>query len=212
MRYFPCFALLALLLLPLSAEDIFDYPLTEQTRPSLEALFGELSSHEIIRSPYIQRKTISALNRDITSSGLFLFHKDKGLAWMVSDPFPMNIVLNENEMIQQIPGGTSQSLSFADNPSFAGFSGTVQSIFLGEMETVEKNYEIFYHEAAGKWLLALKPLDKTLYSVVDYFLLEGSGTIESFLIAEPRGDKITYAFDDLEYPESLTGEESHVFP
>ncbi|MDC7124187.1 MAG: outer membrane lipoprotein carrier protein LolA [Spirochaetales bacterium] len=195
----------------LGAQDIFDYPVTSEQSAEVDSIFSELASHDIIKSSYRQIKHIPSINRDVISSGIFLFHKERGLAWIVKSPFPMNITINDSEIVQEA-GGQRQILSFGDDPSFAQFSTTVQSVFRGEYDVIKKYYDMFYHKFPDHWTIALEPKDETLKSLIASFVLEGNTQIETFIINEAQGGITTYEFEDLQYPDSLTSEESDVLP
>jgi DNA-binding ferritin-like protein (Dps family) len=208
--------LLFLLFIPFmeaGAADIFSSPLPVGERESVEAIFESISSHNLVKCNFSQNKLIKRLNRTLTSTGRMLFDSEKGIAWIVEKPFPTTTVLTENAMIQRGSGGQERILSAEGNESFHRFSQTVQSLFLGRLDVITEEYEIFFREMQGNsWHIGLVPQDSTLKQIVSAFELKGSGFIESFIIHEAGGDNITYYFSDQEFPTLLSPEESRVFP
>ncbi|MDA3849954.1 MAG: outer membrane lipoprotein carrier protein LolA [Spirochaetaceae bacterium] len=210
---FFCILICLLCSLSVGAQEIWNHRMDEISTPMVQEIFQDLASHGIMRSDYTQKKTITSLNRELTSSGTFIFMKDRGMAWLVKRPFPMNIIVTENAIIQQSIGGLSQIIDLNENPTFHRFSRTVQAIFLGDFTSVNRDYLLYFQqEETGGWTMVLKPKDEDLQNMVSYFQLTGHLNIQSFLIAEAAGDQILYQFQNLEFPETLLPEETLVFP
>ncbi|MDC7219036.1 MAG: outer membrane lipoprotein carrier protein LolA [Spirochaetales bacterium] len=196
----------------LGAQDIMESPVTEETRPRVNGIFSELASHELMRADYTQAKYIAALDRELPGSGVFLFHGERGMAWMVEKPFPMELVINDRELIQRSRSGQSQTLSFEENPSFHGFSQTVQAIFRGDYDEVDRQYEIFFDSEGEGWEMALVPRDSSVKALIASFVLKGETDLEEFVINESTGDRITYQFFNISYPEQFSDGENRVLP
>lgn len=200
-------------LLDAGADDIFSLPLTEKDTKIIDGIFEDISSHNFVRSFFTQEKLVKRLNRTLTSTGQMLFDSRKGIAWIVKKPFPSTTVLTDDAMIQSGSGGQERILSADGNESFQRFSRTVQSIFLGRLDIISIEYEIFFNQSEGDpWHIGLIPVDSTLKEIVSSFELEGSSYIDSFIIHEAGGDTITYHFSNKEFPSALEPEESRVFP
>jgi outer membrane lipoprotein-sorting protein len=196
----------------LFAQEVFDSPVSTETRDDVNQIFSNLASHDLMRADYKQVKSIAALNRDITGSGRFIFHGERGMAWIVERPFPMELVVNDREIIQRSRSGQTQTLSFEDNPSFYGFSRTVQAIFRGNYEEVDGEYDIFFTIEEGLWQLALVPKDASIKALISSFLLKGRNDLDEFIINESTGDRISYSFINIQYPPQFTDEENSVLP
>lgn len=200
-------------LLEISANDLFDSPLAIDGKGSVEEIFEGISTHNYVTCLFSQDKTIKRLNRTLTSTGRMLFDSDKGIAWLIEKPFPTTTVLTDNAMIQRGSGGQERILSSEGNESFHRFSMTVQSLFLGQIEIISEEYELFFRDGDGEqWHIGLIPLDSTLKGIVSAFELEGSEFIDKFIIYESGGDTITYSFSEHGYPHRLSAEDNRVFP
>lgn len=207
------FLLVLVSLFEAGAADLFESPLTAESRVKVENIFRNISTYHYVKCRFSQDKLIKRLNRTLTSTGRMLFDSEKGIAWIVEKPFPTTTVLTDRAMIQRGSGGQERVLSAGGNETFHRFSLTVQSLFLGQTDIIINEYELFYRDGEeGRWKIGLIPRDSTLKGIVSAFELEGTDFIDSFFILESGGDTITYSFSDHVYPDELSEEENSVFP
>ena len=192
--------------------EIFDFPVNDESRKLVESTFNQIATNPVMKAAFIQTKKISRINRSFQSSGTILFDSESGIAWLFNKPFQSTTVITDRYMIQTDSRGNRQQTGSEDNDLFARFSRTIQSIFIGDFEVIEKEYELYYKDrGSGIWTIALIPKDSTLRDVVDAFELSGSDYIDSFLIYEGSDDQVLYEFESLEFPNHLSADEQLVF-
>lgn len=203
---------LLILTASLFSQDLFNSPISNKSQKEVEQIFSEISSHNLVRSGFNQGKTISRLNRTIHSSGNMFFDSSTGIAWQVLKPFPSITVLTDNAMIQKSAGGQVRTMSADGNETFHRFSRTIQSVFLGQMDMILDEYNLFYSiTESEQWKIGLIPKDSVLSSVIKAFEISGGDFIEVFKIHESNGDEILYEFHNIDFPEQLTDEEQNIF-
>jgi outer membrane lipoprotein-sorting protein len=208
------FSLFLLLLYSFSAEaqDIFAYPLNNQSRAEVTAITSRLASHKIIKASFTQTKEISRLSRTFTSKGNMIFAAERGLLWEVTKPFPSTTIITDEKIIQKSASGKISSLSVGDNDTFKRFSSTIQAIFKGDFPSIEKNFEIyFFKAAAGNWIIGLKPRDKTLRALIASIQIHGKIDLSEFILTEANGDTVTYRFSNITYPVELSPADEKAF-
>ena len=204
--------LLSVLTIPLYSFELFESPVSNDNYNKVEMIFSEISSHLVVTSGFSQGKTISRLNRTINSSGKMIFDSTKGIAWQIIKPFPSITILTDNAMIQKSPGGQVRTMSAEGNDTFYRFSKTIQAVFLGRMEIILDEYDLFYIDSGkGKWQIGLQPKDSALNAIVTAFEIQGENFIQMFKIYESNGDEILYEFENIIFPEELTQVERYVF-
>lgn len=205
-------AFLFLLAFSLCSVDIFESPLSAEGEPGVETVFNRIGARPVVKCRFSQAKTIARLDRTIESSGVMLFDSAEGIAWIMESPFPSTTLLTDSAMIQKSRGGQSRIMSAEGNETFYRFSRTIQSVFLGHLETIYEEYDLYYLPDSGEgWKIGLVPKDSVLKQFVASFVLTGSDYIGAFTINEPNGDDIIYRFSDIEFPDALNDEDRHVF-
>lgn len=186
-------------------------PLMSQQR-EVGDIFSEIASHPLVLAEFSQKKTILRLEKSFHSSGRVIFDASRGIAWLNTAPFPSKTLLTDEGMTQISSSGEKRSIRAEGNETFIRFAGTIQSVFLGDMDFITREYLLDLQENSnGVWTIVLTPKDQSLLQIVKEFEISGRDFIESFLIMEAGGDSIEYRFMQIEYPQSLNTEDQRVF-
>ncbi len=196
--------LLASCLATAAAQDVFAHPLTERGRPEVVAIAKRMASRPLVTASFTQTKRVAKLNKTFVSRGRMIFDASRGLVWETKSPFPGTLLMTKDAIKQKTAGGKTSVLASGDNDTFKRFAGVMQAVFSGDLESIEKEFDIFYlSPAAGSWIIGLKPRDKTLASVVGGLALKGADGLAGISLIETSGDKVEYAFTDVASPAAL---------
>ncbi|MDA3810731.1 MAG: outer membrane lipoprotein carrier protein LolA [Spirochaetaceae bacterium] len=196
----------------LFALELFDSPLNMENKKIVEAIFSEISLHNLVTSEFFQEKRINRLNRTINSSGSMIFDSSKGIAWLIQKPFPSTTVLTDDAIIQKSPGGQVRILSAEGNETFQRFSLTIQSVFLGQMALILEEYDIYFLDGEIEpWRIGLIPKDSALKGIIKAIEINGDKFIHVFKISEANGDDLIYQFENINFPDKLSEDELRVF-
>lgn len=201
--------LLALLIIFLESAALF-----AQTN-SLDSVCKSLASHPNTTGDFTQIKTLQTNGRKLTSKGNFIFSQS-GILWKTEKPFPSSLILTKDAMVQIAANGKKSVMSGKDNQIFANISETLSSVFSGNVEALQKNFDCSFSEAGSEWNIFLKPKDSTIASVMKSLLLSGKwngadaelGFLE---MTESSENTIRYEFTNQKYPKELSADEKQNF-
>lgn len=174
---------------------------------SQNEIFKMLSDHKTTEGTFTQTKTISKLNRKLSSSGTYLF-SDKEVTWNTIKPFPSKLTITETQMIQTLPNGTVQKIDFSSNPTFSYIAKTIKSIFENNEFKIKENFETdFSLSEKEKWHITMLPKNDMILKAIKAIEVEGiifdsktpekksDSKINRMLISESNGDFIEYLLD-----------------
>ena len=84
-------------------------------------------------------------------------------------------------------------MSAKDNPVFAEFSGTIQSVFSGKFDELVRNFDIYF--VAGElFSVGLVPKEKAVARVIASIVLSGRAELEKVTIVDGEGNQVVYDF------------------
>lgn len=182
----------------------------------LKSVCDGLSKTPITKGDFTQIKTINAKGRTLKSSGKFIISLE-GIMWKTLKPFPSNLIVTENAMIQIAADGKKNVMSASDNQIFQNISKTLRSVFAGDSKELENNFKVaFENKENGLWSVVLTPKDSTIAAVMQTLELSGSSTntqvtLLSLELQETSNNKIRYEFSNQIYPKELTTDEKAFF-
>lgn len=182
----------------------------------LKSVCDGLSKTPITKGDFTQIKTINAKGRTLKSSGKFIISLE-GIMWKTLKPFPSNLIVTENAMIQIAADGKKNVMSASDNQIFQNISKTLRSVFAGDSKELENNFKVaFENKENGLWSVVLTPKDSTIAAVMQTLELSGSSTntqvtLLSLELQETSNNKIRYEFSNQTYPKELTTDEKAFF-
>jgi hypothetical protein len=182
---------------------------------SLESVCKSLASKPNTTGDFTQTKIIQTNGRKLKSSGKYII-STLGIYWKTEKPFPSSLILTKDAMVQIAANGKKTVMSGKDNQIFANISETLSSVFSGNVEALQKNFECSFSEADGEWNIFLKPKDSTIASVMKSLLLSGKwngadaelGFLE---MTESSENTIRYEFTNQKYPKELSADEKQNF-
>ncbi|MCR4578933.1 MAG: outer-membrane lipoprotein carrier protein LolA [Treponema sp.] len=209
------FALFSSIIL-FSSAFVFAQESAAKASMTLETVCGALAGRPNTVGDFTQIKTITSNGRTLKSYGSFIISL-QGIMWKTEKPFPSSLILTEEAMVQIAANGKKSVMDGKDNQIFSNISGTLSSVFSGNVDGLKKNFECTFTDmGSGKWTLFLSPKDSTIASVMKSLQLSGSfnnmeAELESLEMAEASGNTIKYEFTNQKYPKELSADEKQNF-
>jgi len=203
-------------------EEVFRHPLEPKTLDAFKTTCSRLTEHPVVRGSFEQEKTLSRLNRSLTSSGNFIIAAGLGMVWDTVKPFPSTLTLGKDYLIQSRPTGQKTVLSAQGNETFLRMAEVMSAVFSGNSQELLDNFKVYYAGTDAAWELGLTPLNSAIGSFAEKIIMKGgvsSGggaskdamAIRSILIYEQNGDIVHYLMSNHSYPAELNNHEKALF-
>jgi outer membrane lipoprotein-sorting protein len=142
-----------------------------------------------------QTRTIKKLNREFVSTGSFAIDRDAGILWDTQKPFASVMLVGDNSIVQwDAARDVKKTMSAKDNPVFAEFSKTIQSVFSGKFDELERNFKIYFEKKGDVFSIGLVPKEKAVANVIGSIVLEGRSELEKVTIVDGEENPVVYEF------------------
>lgn len=178
----------------------------------LTSLQARLQQSPIVRGDFTQSRTLAMFEQPLVSEGSFLLERQHGLLWQQNTPFPVNLVLTQDKLRQTFANQPAQVITAKENPMAFYFSKIFLSVFHGDTEQLQSQFDLQFSPQKEHWQLVLTPKEAPLNAVFKSIVLQGNQDIDSLVLEETRGDKTEITFTNQTHqPESLTDAEQAQF-
>jgi len=179
---------------------------------NLNDLEAQLQKFSLVRGNFTQSRQIEMFDQPLISTGEFLLEKSHGLLWQQQSPFPVNLVLTEDRLRQTFTNQPAQVITAQENPMAFYFSKIFLSVFHGDTQQLQSQFDLNFEPDAEQWQLTLIPKQAPLKTVFESITLQGNTDIDSLVLQEVRGDKTEIHFTNQTHqPEMLTDAEQEQF-
>jgi hypothetical protein len=193
------------------SDPVFSHPLGADARPAMNASFGRLSEKAVVAGSFVQTTRVQRLGRNLVSKGEFLFSAKDGVYWKLTSPYPSSIVMTATKLVQVSESGEKSVIEAKDNLVFQRVAGTMQAVFSGRPEALEREFEAYFQGDASSWRLGLVPKDKSVRGIVASLVVEGGDSIRALRLNEASGDVVTYSFETARKADDLAEGERGLF-
>ncbi len=178
-----------------SASDVFKKPLTEISKPALQESIAVLTASPLTVGNFKQTRNIKKLNREFVSTGSFAISREEGIVWDTEKPFPSVLWVGDNAIVQwDVNRNVKKTMAAKDNPVFAEFSGTIQSVFSGKFDELARNFDIYFDDSRKGFCVGLVPKERTVARIIASITLEGVNELEKVSIVDGEQNLVTYEF------------------
>lgn len=180
---------------------------------TLDTLQQRFTEQPVIRAHFEQTRTIKDLPQPLRSQGNMLIARDRGLLWDQTNPFPMQLLLDDKRMVQAVNGQPPQTITAENNPQMFQFNHLLRALFQADRNVLEANFRVQFHDAgAGRWQLRLTPIAAPLDKLFASIELAGSTFLEHIVLNDKQGDRTTIALTQHQLtPAQLTDAERQRF-
>ncbi|EKO3484931.1 outer membrane lipoprotein carrier protein LolA [Vibrio fluvialis] len=178
----------------------------------LASLQTQLQRFEIVRGDFTQSRKIEMFAEPLSSQGTFLLDKAHGLLWQQNTPFPVNLVLTQDKLRQTFAGQAPQTITAKENPMAFYFSHIFLSVFHGDTEQLQSEFDLDFSVRDEQWTLVLTPKGAPLNAVFKHITLQGQDDINALSLQEVRGDNTEIRFSAQTHePQTLSQAEQAQF-
>lgn len=163
----------------------------QDTAPwSLTELMQGLAQVKKSKATFVERKHLSMLKTPLTFSGTLEYTAPGRLEKRTLLPKFESLVLDQDKLVvQNSDAGGKRTLSLQEYPSIWAFVESIRSTLAGDIETLNRFYNVSLKGHPKQWQLILRPADSNIKNLVDEILIKGSlGEIKAIEIRESGGD------------------------
>jgi len=179
----PHFRLCALVWLALLAS-----PIVQAAPLSIAQLMAGLAKHPQGAATFTEKKFISILDQPVESSGELLFIAPARLEKRTLKPKPETLVL-DGDILTFERGQRKHVLQLKDYPEVAGMIESIRATLAGDLQALERVYQLALDGSYDRWTLVLTPLDPKVGAVIARVRMEGvKDTVRSVEILQADGD------------------------
>ena len=148
---------------------------------------------DTISGQFTQDRYLAGFDTPFKTSGDFHLIPEKGLAWIVTAPFPSRIIMNKDGITQIANGAVTQSGSGGVGKVI---SEMIYPAMANDWEGLSKNFDVQLEERDNKWKATLSPKHSTLKEYITEILVEGAETTDLLIIRKAKGDYDRIAFSN----------------
>lgn len=139
-----------------------------QQKNDFEKICTGLSKSKIVRGDFEQTQTVKKTARSVKSSGKFTISADDGMIWFTEVPVKSVMAVTKTFMVQEM-NGRKRKIDGSKNPTFTNMANVISSLFTGNYEEINKNFEVTCvkdENTKSGWIITLTPTDKTISSYI----------------------------------------------
>lgn len=175
---------------------------------SLSKIQQQLTQQAVLRGKFVQTKHLNLFSNPLVSMGNFTLAKDLGLIWDQTEPFPVQLILTQNKLIQSFPNAPAEVMTAQQNPMAFYFSSIFLSLFQGDSQSLEKEFDLTFTSGNPQWQLALIPKNEPLNKIFAKIEVYGNLYIDRISLIEVRKDRTDIEFvQQTHIPNTVTEKE-----
>jgi len=139
---------------------------------SLESLMTLLSTSGGVDAHFRELRQLSILNQPIESRGKLYFAPPDWLARHVTEPGEARIVVRDDRVSFRDETGV-QVLELGSSEVARAMVGNVSVLLRGDLEALEKGYEVEFHAEEDRWTLDLVPRNRVVRGLIERLRVDG---------------------------------------
>lgn len=163
----------------------------------LAKLMHELSQVETAGGRFVERKYLSILSEPLTLHGHVLYRAPDYVEKEYDDPNGERYEVRGDHLAIELADGSRRELVIDEHPVLRAFVESYRGTLAGDLETLEKYFELELSGTMDAWRLLLVPklaeLSRYLTAVV---LLGSGGTVYEVHTRETGGDHSVMTLED----------------
>jgi len=157
-----------------------------------------LARPKILCGRFDQSKQLIGLKKPVNSNGRFCVVADKGVLWRTLQPFPNTLKVTRDEIIQLSGERVAVRLDARQEPAVRMINSVLFALLAGDLEPLEKLFDIDGAAQDKSWSVKLKPRDPGLSKVISGIALDGGAYVKSIVISEASGDRTEIEFSAIQ--------------
>ena len=157
----------------------------------VQELMRQLAQVKSAQARFVERKDIAILSAPVESSGTLIYTAPDRLEKRTLLPRAESLVLERDRLtVESKALNQSRTFALRDHPGIGAFVESIRATLAGDIETLNRHYQVSLEGRESGWRLTLKPTDAGMRKFVSEIRLEGKqAEIVSIEIAETNGDR-----------------------
>lgn len=146
---------------------------------------------KVAKGKFVERKYLAILSSPLEFSGTLAYTAPGRLEKHTLRPKPESLIL-EGDTLTIESGEKKQRRTFAlqDFPVFWALVESIRSTLAGDLQTLNRFYQVSLEGNENQWRLLLKPSDLKMQSVLNEIRISGNGNwIAVIELMEAEGDR-----------------------
>ena len=161
-------------------------------------LMNELAKHKGGKAKFVEKKTISLLDKPVVSTGEMSYIAPAYLEKRTLTPKPEILILDK-DMLSIERDKQKFSINLSNQPEALAFIDSIRGTLTGNRAALEKNYGLYLSGTADKWVLTLLPSEPKIAALVLRIVVTGSkNQIRSIEYLQADGDRSLMTIEPLE--------------
>lgn len=179
----------ALLSLPLAAAEW-----------GIEPLMKSLAEKPSERAVFVEKKSISYLDKPVESSGELFYRAPDLLEKRTLKPKAELLRLEGDQLTIERAKKTHQ-LRLSDYPEISSFVDSIRGTLAGDRKALERNYKITLEGLPERWTLLLHPIDPKMSALIQKITIGGRrAEVRSIEIQQADGDRSVMSIERIVEP------------
>ena len=170
---------------------------TTEASETLSKITHLLAAHSRLCADFTQSKSLRVLTRPLVTLGRLVFLADKGVLWQVRAPFPTQLLIKQDVLINWDDGGKAVRSGFDQSPVFGTLSRIFMAFLTGELAQLRDTFQINSRVNMPNWQVTLTPKDKAFAAIIAQVRADGGQFLDTLSIREGRGDQTTITFSNM---------------
>ena len=142
---------------------------------SLAELMHSLAQVKTSKASFVERKHLSILKTPLEYSGTLAYSAPGHLEKQTLLPKPESVVLDQDKLaVQSGAANRKRTLSLQDYPVVWAFVESFRATLAGDLDALNRFYDVSLEGHAKQWLLILRPLDAKMKSLISEIRIGGS--------------------------------------
>lgn len=195
--------------LPAAAAPAASTSVAEQGSSS--RILAVLAARPVVRSEFVQLKTLPSLSKPLQSSGTMLFSKQHGVLWHLQKPVPADLVVTSTKMLQKT-ARTQSALSLSRSP-YGSAATLLLQLMSGNEVAVKQAFNVQSVQWQGdSWRIQLAPKQPQLQKMFSDIVAEGDQYVRHIVMTESAGGQTDIRFNSpTDQPVQLSTAEYALF-
>ncbi len=158
---------------------------------SVEQLLENLAENRQAEVRFEETAYSDLLTQPLKTHGILRFTPPAGLEKHITMPHDERyLVEGDTLLLESKTKGTQRTLSLHDYPALRGFIEAFRSTLANDVVTLRRWYRVTLQGEPRRWVLVLRPLDKSVQELVESIRFSGErGQISRIELLAPDGDR-----------------------
>ena len=161
-------------------------------------LMQELARHKGGKARFVEKKTISLLDKPVISTGEMTFTAPDRLEKRTLTP-KVETLLLDKDMLSIERDKQKLSINLSNRPEALAFVDSIRGTLTGNRAALEKNYALYLAGSAEKWTLTLLPSEPKIAALLQRITVTGSrNQLRSIEYLQTDGDRSLLTIEPIE--------------